>query len=167
MAVAAMQGTHQHIMSRLGFSILPKNTSTCRLGESNQWTADNKTQALPLCHNHLHTHTYRQTDMHAHATTTGFHIIIIITSVFVIINNFILFFFVVFYLVFSCLLWLNVYIVLYVAWKPFSVPYAILFYVSASVSAYLPSIKMGYIMYVYKFNIWSHSAFVPNIVTVR
>ena len=50
MVVAAMQGVEQHIRSSLGFSILPKNTSTCRPGESNQWTSDNKTLALPLSH---------------------------------------------------------------------------------------------------------------------
>ena len=33
-----------------GFSILPKNTSTCRPGESNQLPSDNKMLALPLSH---------------------------------------------------------------------------------------------------------------------
>ena len=33
---AAMQGADQHITSSFGFSILPKDTSTCRPGESNQ-----------------------------------------------------------------------------------------------------------------------------------
>ena len=35
MVVAAMQGANQHIRSSLGFSILLKDTSTCRPGESN------------------------------------------------------------------------------------------------------------------------------------
>ena len=34
--VAATQGAAQHIRSSLGFSILPKDTSTCRPGESNR-----------------------------------------------------------------------------------------------------------------------------------
>ena len=41
MAVAAMQGANQHIRSSLGFSTLPKDTSTCRPGESNQRPSDN------------------------------------------------------------------------------------------------------------------------------
>ena len=48
MVVAAMQGADKHMQSSLGFSILPKDTLTCRLGESNLQTADNKTLALPL-----------------------------------------------------------------------------------------------------------------------
>ena len=36
MVVAAMQGANQHIRSSLGFSILPKDTSTYRQGESDQ-----------------------------------------------------------------------------------------------------------------------------------
>ena len=36
MALGAMQGADQHIRSTLWFSILPKDTSTCRAGESNQ-----------------------------------------------------------------------------------------------------------------------------------
>ena len=36
MVVAAMQGADQHIRSSLGFSILPKDGSTCRSGESNR-----------------------------------------------------------------------------------------------------------------------------------
>ena len=35
MVVAAMQGADQHGRSSLGFSILPKDTLTCRPGESN------------------------------------------------------------------------------------------------------------------------------------
>ena len=42
MAVAAMQGANQHIRSNLGFSVLPKDTSICRLGELNQRASDNK-----------------------------------------------------------------------------------------------------------------------------
>ena len=55
-----MQGANQHIRSSLGFSILPKDTSTCRTGESNQQPHKNKTLALPLSHSrppsgrHLH-----------------------------------------------------------------------------------------------------------------
>ena len=48
MAVAAMQGDDQHIRSSLGFSILPKDTLTCRPGESNQQPSSNKMLALPL-----------------------------------------------------------------------------------------------------------------------
>ena len=48
MMAAAMQGANQHIRSRLGFSILPKDTSTCRPRESNQRPSDNKTLAPPL-----------------------------------------------------------------------------------------------------------------------
>ena len=36
MVVAAMQGADQHMRSSLGFSILPKDTSACRTGETNQ-----------------------------------------------------------------------------------------------------------------------------------
>ena len=50
MMVAPMQGTDQHTRCSLGFSILPKDTSTCRPGESNQWPSNNKTLALPLIH---------------------------------------------------------------------------------------------------------------------
>ena len=46
MAVA-MQGADQHIRGNLGFSILPKDTSTCIPGELNQQPSDNKTVALP------------------------------------------------------------------------------------------------------------------------
>ena len=46
MVVAAMQGADQHIRSSLGFSILPKDTLTCRPGEQN------KTLAPPLTHSH-------------------------------------------------------------------------------------------------------------------
>ena len=46
MVVVAMQGADQHNRSSLGFSILHKDTSTCRLGESNQWPSNNKTLAL-------------------------------------------------------------------------------------------------------------------------
>ena len=48
MAVAAMQGADQHIRSSLGFSIFPKDTSTCRPGELNQRPSNNKMMALPL-----------------------------------------------------------------------------------------------------------------------
>ena len=48
MAMAAMQGADQHIKSSLGFIILPKPTSTCRPGESNQRPSNNKTLSLPL-----------------------------------------------------------------------------------------------------------------------
>ena len=43
MAVATMQGAEQHIRSSLGFSILPKDTLTCRLGESNQQPSNTAT----------------------------------------------------------------------------------------------------------------------------
>ena len=36
-----------HIGSSLGFNILPKDTFTCRPGESNQQPSDNKALALP------------------------------------------------------------------------------------------------------------------------
>ena len=52
MVVAAVQGADMHIRSSLGFSILPKDTSTGRPGELNQRTSSNKTLALPLNHNH-------------------------------------------------------------------------------------------------------------------
>ena len=39
--VAAMQGADKHIKSSLGHSILPKDTSTCRPGESNQRPSNN------------------------------------------------------------------------------------------------------------------------------
>ena len=52
MAVAAIQGANQHIRSSLGFKILPKDTLTCRPGESYQWPSDNETLALPLSHSH-------------------------------------------------------------------------------------------------------------------
>ena len=47
MAVAAMQGADLYIRSSYGFSILPKDTSKCRPGESNQQSSDNKTLAEP------------------------------------------------------------------------------------------------------------------------
>ena len=40
----------QHIRSRLGFSILPKDTSTCTPGESNQQPSNNMSLALALSH---------------------------------------------------------------------------------------------------------------------
>ena len=43
-----MQGVKEHIRSRLGFSILPKDTSTCKPGDSNPQPSDNKMLALPL-----------------------------------------------------------------------------------------------------------------------
>ena len=52
MVVAVMQGADQYIRSSLGFSILPKDTSTCRPGESNQWPSDYKKLALRLSHRH-------------------------------------------------------------------------------------------------------------------
>ena len=51
MVVAAMQAPDQHIRGSLGFRILPKDTSTCRPGESNQRSSNNKT-ALFLSHSH-------------------------------------------------------------------------------------------------------------------
>ena len=50
MVVAAMQGAGQHIRSSLGISILPKDTSTCRPGESNQQAFVDKTLALNIGH---------------------------------------------------------------------------------------------------------------------
>ena len=50
MVVAAMQGANRHIRSCSRFSILPKDTSTCRPGESNQRPSNNRTLALPLNH---------------------------------------------------------------------------------------------------------------------
>ena len=44
---ATMQDADQHIKSSLGFSLLPKDTSTCRPGELNQRPSDNKMLALP------------------------------------------------------------------------------------------------------------------------
>ena len=49
MTVAAMQGADQ-LRSSLGFSILPKDTLTCKPGESTQRPSDNKMLALPLKH---------------------------------------------------------------------------------------------------------------------
>ena len=48
MVVAAMQGADQHIRSSLGFSILPKDTSTWRPGELNQRPVTFKNRTL-LC----------------------------------------------------------------------------------------------------------------------
>ena len=48
--MCAIYGADQQIRSSLGFSILPKDTSKCRPGESNQQPSDNKTLALPLRH---------------------------------------------------------------------------------------------------------------------
>ena len=50
-AMGAVRGAGQHIRSSLRFSILPKDTWTCRPGESKQCSSDNKTLALPLSHN--------------------------------------------------------------------------------------------------------------------
>ena len=50
MPVTAIQGADQHMRSRLGFSIMPKDTSKCRPGQSNQWPSDNKLLPLPLNH---------------------------------------------------------------------------------------------------------------------
>ena len=52
MVVAAIQGADQHIRSSLGFSILPKDTSTYGPGESNQQPSINKALALPLSNSH-------------------------------------------------------------------------------------------------------------------
>ena len=41
---------NQHIRSSWGFSILPKDTLTCRPGESNQRPSNKKTLALSLSH---------------------------------------------------------------------------------------------------------------------
>ena len=43
----AVRGANRHIRSSLGFSILPKDTLTCRPGESNQQPSDNNTLVLP------------------------------------------------------------------------------------------------------------------------
>ena len=43
-----MQGADQHIRSSLGLSLLPKDTSTCRPGESNQLPSNKMMPALPL-----------------------------------------------------------------------------------------------------------------------
>ena len=48
MALAALQGAEEHISVSLGFSIFPKDTSTCRPGESNQRPSDNKMLAVRL-----------------------------------------------------------------------------------------------------------------------
>ena len=48
MAVAAVQSSTS--VPVLGFSILPKDTWTCRPGESHQQPSDNKMLALPLSH---------------------------------------------------------------------------------------------------------------------
>ena len=45
-----------HITRVWGFSILHKDTLTCRPGESNQQPYDNKTLALPLSYSHPHDH---------------------------------------------------------------------------------------------------------------
>ena len=45
MVAAAMYGADQNIRSRFGFSILHKDTSTCRPGDLNQRPSDNKTLA--------------------------------------------------------------------------------------------------------------------------
>ena len=51
MAAAAMQGANQHIRSSFwGLSMLPEDTSTCKLEESNQRPFDIKTLALLLSH---------------------------------------------------------------------------------------------------------------------
>ena len=85
-------GANQHIRSNLGFSVLHKDTSTCRPGESNHQPSDNKTLPLPLnqrCPNCKCVHFYvfitfvfagllceytdrqtdRQTDTHTHTHT--------------------------------------------------------------------------------------------------
>lgn len=48
MAVDLTQGADQKIKSSLGFNIKPKDTLTCRTGELNQQTSDNRILALPL-----------------------------------------------------------------------------------------------------------------------
>ena len=47
MAVAAMQRADQHIRNSLGFSNIPKDTLSCRPGESNQQPSENKMLDLP------------------------------------------------------------------------------------------------------------------------
>ena len=47
MAVAAIQGADQHIKSSLGFVILPKDTSKCRPGESNQQASQKRHWLCP------------------------------------------------------------------------------------------------------------------------
>ena len=47
-----IDGADQHTRSSLGFSILLKDTSTCRPGELNQQPSDDKTLAQPLIHSH-------------------------------------------------------------------------------------------------------------------
>ena len=49
-AGTAMQGASEHVRSSLGFSILLKDISMCRRGESNKQPSDKKTLALPLSH---------------------------------------------------------------------------------------------------------------------
>ena len=55
MAVSAMQGAEQHIRSSLGFSILPKHTSTCKPGKKNERPSDNKHSPNPSHSWPLHT----------------------------------------------------------------------------------------------------------------
>ena len=59
---AAMQGADQHIRSSLGFSMLPKDTLTCRPGELNQRTSNNKMLALPQRQVDVH-HCVRQCEL--------------------------------------------------------------------------------------------------------
>ena len=47
---AAMQGADQHIRSSFGFSILPKDSFTCRLRELNQQPTSNETLTLAQSH---------------------------------------------------------------------------------------------------------------------
>ena len=60
---AASQGANQHIRNSLGFSILPKDTSTCGPGESDQQPSDNKTLALPLSRSHPFSPAFNICDM--------------------------------------------------------------------------------------------------------
>ena len=50
-----MQGANQHIKSSSRFSILPKEMSTYRRGESNQRPSNNKTLGSTQSHSHPHT----------------------------------------------------------------------------------------------------------------
>ena len=83
MAVAAVQGADQHIRSSLGFSVLPKDTSTCRPGESSQRPSDNKTLALVLSHSrHIQNFQFKdlsdmgssETDRHGVMSVTCLHV---------------------------------------------------------------------------------------------
>ena len=57
-AEAAIQGADQHIRSSVGFSILLKDTLTCRTGELNQQPSFDKMLAPPLSHSYPYNNTY-------------------------------------------------------------------------------------------------------------